>query len=121
MDYTKGSLAAKQELEAIRWVWLQGTDAMHVASATHAHFRYAFQLEGTPAAGSLHVLVRGAFTARVNGQVTGHHDEWGAFDREEIGSLLHAGKNEIEIDVVSHRPDDAAAEIALGAGRRNSH
>ena len=105
---TRKDPAAAQELEAIRWVWLQGTDAMHVASATPAQFRYAFDLEGKPAAGSLHVVVRGAFTARVNGQVTGHHDEWGAFDREEIGSLLHAGKNEIEIDVVSHRTDDAA-------------
>ena len=100
---------AEKELSAIRWVWLQGADAMHVASATPAHFRYEFQLEGTPLAGSLHVLARGAFIARVNGQVTGHHDEWGAFDREEISSLLHSGQNEIEIDVVSHRTDHPSA------------
>lgn len=108
---------AEKELRAIRWVWLQGADAMHAASATPAHFRYEFQLEGAPSAGSLHVLVRGAFIARVNGQTTGHHDEWGAFDCEEIGSLLHAGKNEIEIDVVSHRTDDAAAKspVAMAA------
>jgi alpha-L-rhamnosidase len=91
-------------------VWLQGADAFHVASAAPAHFRYEFQLEGTPSAGSLHVLARGAFVAHVNGHVTGHHKDWGAFDREEIGSLLHAGKNEIEIDIVSHRTDDSAAK-----------
>ncbi len=56
------------------------------------------------------MLARGAFTARVNGQVTGRHDEWGAFDREEIGSLLRTGQNEIEIDVVSHRSDKPSAQ-----------
>jgi len=111
---------ADKELSAIRWVWLQGSDAFHVASATPAHFRYEFELEAAPSAGSLHVLARGAFVARVNGHVTGHHDEWGAFDREEIGSLLHAGKNEIEIDLVSHRTDDPAAKSpqALAASVR---
>lgn len=104
-------LLAEKELREIRCVWPQGADAAHVASATPAHFRYELQLEGTPAAGSLHVLAHGAFIARVNGQVTGHHHEWGAFDREEIGPLLHAGKNEIEIDVVSHSANDPAAKF----------
>ena len=107
---TRKDPLAEEELRAIRWIWLQGADAMHVASATPAHFRYEFHLEGTPSAGSLHVLARGEFTAHVNGQVTGHHDEWGAFDREEIGHLLHPGKNEIEIDVVSHRTDGSSAQ-----------
>jgi alpha-L-rhamnosidase len=101
---------AEEELSAIRWVWLQGVDATHVASATPAQFHYEFQIDGTPLAGSLHVLARGSFTARVNGQVTGHHDEWDAFDREEIGFLLHSGKNEVDIDVVSHRTDNPAAQ-----------
>jgi alpha-L-rhamnosidase len=109
---TRKNPEAEKELRVIRWVWLQGADAFHVASATPAHFRYEFQLEGTPIAGSLHVLARGAFVARVNGQVAGHHEDWGAFDREEIGSLLHAGKNEIEIDVVSHRTGGPAAKSA---------
>jgi alpha-L-rhamnosidase len=107
---TRKNPEAEKELSSIRWVWLQGADAMHVASATPAHFHYEFQLDGTPLAGSLHVLVRGSFIARVNGQVTGHHDEWGAFDREEIGFLLHSGKNEIDFDVASHRTYDPAAQ-----------
>jgi alpha-L-rhamnosidase len=101
----KDSLAEK-ELGTIRWVWVQGADAMHVQSATPAHFRYEFQLEAAPLAASLHVLVRGAFIARVNGQVTGHHNGWGAFDREEISYLLHPGRNELEIEVVSHRTNE---------------
>jgi alpha-L-rhamnosidase len=100
--------AAEKELSAIRWIWLPGTDAMRVASATPAHFRCEFELKGKPVAGSLHVLARGEFTARVNGQVTGHHVEWGAFDREEIAAFLRAGKNEVEIDVVSHRAEKAS-------------
>ena len=102
---TRSDPAAEQELSAIRWVWLAKADPTHVPSATHAQFRYHLHLDAKPQAASLHVLVRGAFTARVNGQVTGHHDEWGAFDREEISTLLHPGDNEVELDVVSHRTD----------------
>ena len=100
---TRHDPADEAELKAIRWIWLPGADAVHVHSATAAEFRYKLHLEGKPEAGSLHVLVRGQFVATVNGTESGHHDEWGAFDREEIGSLLHAGDNEIELKVVSNR------------------
>jgi alpha-L-rhamnosidase len=95
--------AAEQELSAIRWIWLANSDAMHVPSATPAYFVYHLHLDARPNTASLHVLARGQFIARVNGQTTGHHNEWGAFDREEITSLLQPGNNEIEIDVISHR------------------
>jgi len=109
----------ERELKDIRWIWLLGADPMHVPSATPAQFRYTLHLGDKPQAASLHVMVRGEFTARVNGTVTGHHKEWGAFDREEISSLLHAGENEIELDVTSHEagsstttsPSAAAASI----------
>lgn len=106
---TRNDPANQQELKAIRWIWLQNSDPKHVASATPAQFRYRFHLDAKPQAASLHVLVRGEFTARVNGTITGHHDEWGAFDREEIASLLHPGDNEVILDVVSHRTYAAAA------------
>jgi alpha-L-rhamnosidase len=102
---TRKDPAAEQELDAIRWIWLANSDPMHVPSATPAHFLYHLHLNARPNAASLHVLARGQFIARVNGQVTGHHDEWGAFDREEIAFLLHPGDNEIEVEVVSHRSD----------------
>jgi alpha-L-rhamnosidase len=98
---TRQDPVAEQELNAIRWIWLPGSDPMHVPSATPAHFLYRLHLDAAPNAASLHILARGQFTARVNGQLTGHHDGWGAFDREEIASLLHPGNNEIQIDVVS--------------------
>ncbi len=102
---THNDASDEQELKAIRWIWLPNADPMHVASATPAQFRYSFHLDAKPQAASLHVLVRGEFTARVNGTITGHHNEWGAFDREEITSLLHPGDNEIDLDVTSHRTD----------------
>lgn len=105
---TRNDPADEQEMKAIRWIWLPGADARHVHSATPAQFRYTLHLDANPEAASLHVLVRGEFTARVNGTVTGHHDEWGAFDREEIASLLHGGDNEIELTVTSHRTGSAA-------------
>ena len=95
--------ADEQELKAIRWIWLPGQDARQVPSATTAEFRYRLHLDAQPQAASLHVLVRGHFTASVNGTITGHHDEFGAFDREELVGLLHAGDNEIELKVTSQR------------------
>jgi alpha-L-rhamnosidase len=106
--------AAEQELKAIRWIWLANADATHVPSATQASFRYNLHLDAQPEAASLHVLMRGEFTARVNGTVTGHHHEWGAFDREEIASLLRPGDNTVEIDVISFRAD-APSPSALAA------
>ena len=109
---TPSDPADEQEMKAIRWIWLPHSDPMHVPSATPAQFRYRLHLEANPQAASLHVLVRGKFTARVNGAIAGHHDEWGAFDREGIASLLHAGDNEIELDVLSHRTGAASTTAA---------
>jgi alpha-L-rhamnosidase len=102
---TRKDPAAEQELNTIRWIWLPNSDPMHVPSATPAHFLYHLNLNAKPDAASLHVLVRGEFVARVNGHMSGHHAEWGAFDREEITFLLHPGDNEIELDVISHRTE----------------
>jgi alpha-L-rhamnosidase len=98
---TRRDSAAEKELKSIRWIWMPNMDAKHVPPGTLGHFRYELHLEAPPEAASLHVLASGEFIARVNGQVTGHHEGWGAFDREELASLLHAGVNEIEIDVTS--------------------
>lgn len=114
----------EQERNAIRWIWLPGSDPMRVPSGTHAQFRYVLHLDARPQAASLHVLARGGFTARVNGTLTGHHNEWGAFDREEIASLLHPGENDILLDVTSHTskapsppsPSAVAASIHLTLG-----
>jgi len=106
---TRSDPSDQREFKDIRWIWLPGTDPMHVPSATSAQFRYRLHLDAKTQAASLHVMVRGEFTARVNGSITGHHEEWGAFDREEIASLLHTGDNEIELVVISHRTGSAAS------------
>lgn len=93
--------AAESEIAAVRWIWLPNTDTLHVLSASPAHFLYRLHLDARPSAASLHILSPGGVTARVNGIVTGHHNEWSAFDQQEISSLLHAGDNEIEIDATS--------------------
>jgi alpha-L-rhamnosidase len=120
---TRKDPVAEQELNLIRWIWLPNSDAMHVLSSAPAFFQYHLHLTETPTAASLHVLMRGKFIARVNGHVTGHHDEWGAFDREEIGYLLHAGENEIEVDAVSHRAGapPATSPSAFAASIRITH
>ena len=102
---TRNDPTDAQELSAIHWIWLANSDPTHVPSSSPAHFRYRFHLDAAPNAASLHVLARGEVTAHVNGTITGHHDEWGAFDREEIASLLHPGDNEVDLDVVSHHTD----------------
>jgi alpha-L-rhamnosidase len=117
---TRKDPAAEAELNAIRWLWLPGADALHVVKGTTAHFRYSLHLETAPAAASLHVDARGKFVAHVNGKESGHHDEWSAFDREEITPLLHAGDNVIEIDEESRPRGDAAtgSPAALAASIR---
>lgn len=47
---------------------------------------------------------------RVNGQVTGRHENWSAFDREEISGLLHPGDNEIELACVSRKGKPPATD-----------
>jgi alpha-L-rhamnosidase len=120
---TRKDPLAEQELNAIHWIWLPNSDAMHVPTATPAFFRYHLHLAEAPMAASFHVLMRGKFVARVNGSITGHHDEWGAFDREEITHLLHAGENEIELDVISHRAGapPATSPSAFAASIRVTH
>jgi len=95
--------AAEAEMAAIRWIWLPHVDTQRVLASSPAHFLYKLHLDAKPAAASLHILAPGRVIARVNGQVTGHHDEWSAFDQEEISALLHVGDNEIQLDAVSRR------------------
>jgi alpha-L-rhamnosidase len=93
--------AAEQELAAVRWLWLPGTDAQHVPANTTAEFRYTLHLDAAPTRASLHIVSPGAYVATVNGVVTGQHKAWGAFDWEEIGPLLKPGDNEILVKVVA--------------------
>jgi alpha-L-rhamnosidase len=117
---TREDPVAEREIGTIRWIWLPASDPMHVKSLTPAHFRYEFNLKEKPVAASLHVLARGTYIARVNGVVTGHHEEWGAFDAEQIEPYLRVGQNDVEIDMISHRAgrDSELPPAALAASIR---
>jgi alpha-L-rhamnosidase len=112
--------ASELEIASVRWIWLPGMDTEHVPAGTPAHFLYRLHLDDKPQAASLHVLATGQVIAHVNGQVTGRHENWGAFDREEITGLLHSGDNEIELDCVSRKgkPPATTSYAAIAASIR---
>ncbi len=84
--------AAEQALLArVQWLWLPGGDARQVERKQAAEFRYTLHLNAKPDAAVLHVLSGGTFTTTVNGRQTGHKEDWGAFDREDVRGNLEAG------------------------------
>ncbi len=85
--------AAEQAILArVQWLWLPGGDARHVPGRQEAEFRTIVHLDVMPETAVFHVLSGGTFTTTVNGQQTGHKEEWGAFDREDVRTALKAGK-----------------------------
>ena len=115
--------AESEALNRTQWLWLANADPHAVPHGTVAEFSYTLHLAIPPNAAVLHVLAGGDFTARVNGTVTGHKEQWGAFDREDIRDQLHvgsgaAGDNSIVIHVTASgtdqkRPAPAALAAAL--------
>ena len=106
-------------LDRIQWLWLAHGDSEHVPSGTKAQFRYMLHLDRVPQSASLHVYAGGTFTARVNGTVTGHKQDWSSFDREEIRDALHPGDNTVEIEVdVPASSSHPTAPAALAAAFR---
>ena len=93
--------AAARTFSMVRWLSLPGADAEHVKPHTNAQFRYVLHLDTPPLRASLHVLARGGFTATVNGEQTGQHTHWNAFDWEEITPHLRPGDNEILVQITS--------------------
>lgn len=112
--------AAAAEIASVRWIWVPGVDTKNVTAGTPAHFLYRLHLDDKSQAASLHMLATGQVIARVNGQVTGKHENWGAFDREEITGLLHTGDNDIELDCVS-RKGNAPATTSYAAVAASIH
>ncbi|MBB5317478.1 alpha-L-rhamnosidase [Tunturibacter empetritectus] len=114
-------------LKAISWIWLPEGDSERVPQGTEAEFRYNLHLDKLPSSASLHVLVGGIFTTQVNGTVTGHKDQWGAFDREDIRDQLHVGDNQIVVHIETPRSNEsnrtfraafaAALKLTDGAGK----
>ena len=94
----------------MRWIWVNGQDALSMAPKTVAEFRIDVNLPEKPREGALFVLARGIFVAKVNGQEVGRKREWYEFDREDVTSALVAGKNTIEIAITVSEPNQFGPE-----------
>ena len=91
----------------IRWVWVQGQNALATTPQSKAEFRTALKISQRPQRADLFVAVRGVYTAKVNGHEVGRKTNWEAFDRRDITDELVVGKNLIEIQAISPQsPDD---------------
>lgn len=94
----------------IRWVAVNGPDAMRMPLGTESVFRVTVDLAGKPANAALFLVARGDFTATVNGRPAGAKTRsWVAFDREDITESLVAGTNEIEVRLKTALVADATA------------
>ncbi len=114
--------ALERQMRAIHCIWLPGADPQHVPQGTSAEFAYTLHLAEKPASAILHIFTGGTFTTRVNGTVTGHKQEWGAFDREDIRDELvygsgAAGNNTILVTVEVRKSKKAGDtfSVALAA------
>ncbi|MES2390951.1 MAG: family 78 glycoside hydrolase catalytic domain [Acidobacteriota bacterium] len=97
---------ADREFAAVRWIWVDSAKVDTVPAKTTAEFHYKLHLDTAPQQASLHVMARAGFVASVNGSVTGTHDGWQSFDREEIRGALKfghgaAGDNDISLEVTA--------------------
>ncbi|NYF78040.1 alpha-L-rhamnosidase [Granulicella arctica] len=106
--------AAEQELQSIHWIWLPNADPQHVPQSTTVEFEYHLHADTRPEAAILHLFTGGTYTTRVNGHITGHKQEWGAFDREDIRDQLvfgkgAAGDNTIAVTLSVRSSHNAAA------------
>jgi len=87
--------------KGIRWIWVQGQDALSVAPKTTASFRVTVKLSEKPREAVLMLATRGDFVARVNGHEVDAKSRWTTFDRRDISDQMIVGKNEIEVTVTA--------------------
>jgi alpha-L-rhamnosidase len=99
-------------MKKISWIWLPAGDPQHVPQGAEAEFRYNLHLEKDPSRAVLHILAGGNFTTTVNGVVTGHKDQWGSFDREDIRDQLHVGDNQIVVHISMPQSNQAGKTYA---------
>ncbi len=107
---------AERELRSIHWIALPEAEVGQAAQPTTAEFEYKLHLDSRPRSASLHVFSPGAFTARVNGVVTGRKADWSSFDREDVRDRLVYGEgakgdNLIVVSVTAPKSRDAKASL----------
>lgn len=90
---------------AMRWMWVEGQNALSVAPHTAATFRSKISLNEKPFDAAILVAARGSYIAMVNGHEVGRKSEWTSFDRRDITDALVIGENTIELKGSSLTPD----------------
>ncbi len=106
------------DLQAIRWIWVKGQDALTAVPGKTATFRMTIDLPEVLRDAVLLLAARGDFVAKVNGrEVDSKKNGWGAFVRRDISDQLVAGKNSIEMTVKAPDAPDGTktSKAALAA------
>jgi len=85
----------------IRWIWVEGQDALAAVPKAAATFRVNFTLGEKAKQAVLLLATRGDFVATVNGHEVDAKSRWSTFDRPDISDQLVVGKNQIEVTVTA--------------------
>ncbi len=83
----------------IKWIWMPGQDALHLAGGSTADFHLDFTLSALPQRAALFLIARGDWKVTVNGHDAGAKPHWNEFDRRDLDGLLLTGKNSIDVTV----------------------
>jgi alpha-L-rhamnosidase len=94
---------AAVDRSGIRWIWVNGQDALSMSPKVSAVFRAEVDVPDHPREAALFLLARGNFVAKVNGQQVGAKQRWNSFDRIDLA--LDPGRNSIEVTVTVAEPN----------------
>jgi alpha-L-rhamnosidase len=94
-----------EDRNGIRWIWVEGQNALSMEPQTVAEFRTEVDIPEKPREAALFLLARGNFAAKVNGEPVGAKHDWSEFDRQDIAEKLRVGKNSIEVTVTVPKPN----------------
>ncbi len=99
--------------QGIRWIWVEGQDALAVVPDTTATFRVTVDLPEQPRDAVLQLATRGDFVAKVNGHEVAKKRRWTTFVRCDISDQLFLGKNSIEVTVKALESEDAGSSAEV--------
>lgn len=95
---------------AAQWIWMTTTGK--VKPGAGVVFQRTFDLSAYPLRAAMFLTARSEFELTVNGKEVARKHNWISFDRQEIGYLLHAGKNVVEVMVKTEEPEADDADRA---------
>jgi alpha-L-rhamnosidase len=98
--------------ENIRWIWVQGQNALVVTPGVSATFRLTVHLSEKPRSAAIFLVARGNFIVSVNQHFVAGKNAWSTFDRAEITDQLVTGENTIEVKVTAPGVEDGGPNTA---------